>query len=304
MELDLKFQEIPCCEVKGGMVVSHEESMETAIPEYCPDIARIVDTLGQLKVKEKTLSNGKLTISGAVKLTVLYTSEESAGLRSLELSVPYHCSVEDGRLNGCRSVCVCGRLTLVEARVVTSRKLYVRVLPEFEVEGIACPKQDICCDAEEMSTLQLRKKELNTQMLTQVIEREFQFHQECQPESGQGVPEDLLLDRISLSVTDCRRISNKLVIKGEAFVSFLYRSETQALCNYDATVPFSQILDGMDLPEDADYQVDAWAIDSDVRLLRTESSCSFSVSMRIGLMVKVYQQLSLTYIEDLYCTDR
>lgn len=304
MELDLKFQEIQNCEVKGGMVVSHEESLETAIPEYCPDITRIVDTLGQLKVKEKTLSNGRLTISGAVKMTVLYTSEESPGLRSVVLSVPYSCSVEDARLMGCRSVCVCGRLTLAEARAITSRKLYVRVLPEFEVEGIACPQQEICCCAEGLPALQVRRKELETQMLTEVLEREFQFQQECSVERERGLPEDLLLDRVSLCVTECRRISTKLVIKGEAFISVLYRSETQALCCHDAVLPFSQILDGANLPEEGTYQAEAWPIDSDVRLLRTENGCCFGISLRIGLLIKVYQQMKLTYIEDLYCTDR
>lgn len=304
MELDLKFREIQNCEVKGGMVVSHEESLETAIPEYCPDITRIVDTLGQLKVKEKTLSNGRLTITGAVKMTVLYTSEESSGLRSVVLTIPYSCSLEDVRLVGCRSVCVCGRLSLAEARAITSRKLYVRILPEFEVEGIACPKQEICCSAEGLPTLQVRRKELETQMLTDVLEREFQFQQECSAAREQGVPEDLLLDRVSLCVTECRRVSTKLVIKGEAYISVLYRSETQNLCCHDAVLPFSQILDGTDLPEEGIYQAEAWAIDSDVHLLRADNGCSFGVSLRIGLLVKLYRKVQLSYVEDLFCTDR
>ena len=48
MELELKFAELACCEPVGDLVTTQEESMETAIPEYCPDIARIVDTVGQL----------------------------------------------------------------------------------------------------------------------------------------------------------------------------------------------------------------------------------------------------------------
>ena len=44
MELELKFAELACCEPVGDLVTTQEESMETAIPEYCPDIARIVDT--------------------------------------------------------------------------------------------------------------------------------------------------------------------------------------------------------------------------------------------------------------------
>ena len=53
MELELKFAELACCEPVGDLVTTQEESMETAIPEYCPDIARIVDTVGQLRLREK-----------------------------------------------------------------------------------------------------------------------------------------------------------------------------------------------------------------------------------------------------------
>ena len=53
MELELKFTEVTGCEPVGDLVTTQEESMETAIPEYCPDTARIVDTVGQLRLAGK-----------------------------------------------------------------------------------------------------------------------------------------------------------------------------------------------------------------------------------------------------------
>ena len=302
MELDLQFKELNCCEAAETLVISHEETMETAIPEYCPDMTRIVDAVGQLKVREKKLSAGRLTVAGLVKVTVLYTSEESKGLRSMSLTVPFDCSVDDERLQGCRTVCVCGRLPLVEARAVTSRKIYVRVLPEFEVEGICERRKKICHDAEGEDSLHLHKKKLQVHMLTAVLEKEFPFNQECMPESGKGAPEDLLLDRVFLQVTGCQRISTKLVVKGEATVSLLYRTEQQMLQSCEAVLPFSQIVDGVDLPEAAVYQAEVWAIDNDVRMVRTEGGCAFGVSVRVGLLVRVYQQVDVEYIDDLFAT--
>lgn len=145
MELELKFTEVTGCEPVGDLVTTQEESMETAIPEYCPDMARIVDTVGQLRLREKHLTGQQLTVSGSVVLTVLYTSEESTGLRSLSMEVPFSCQVEDKRLMGCTAVCVAGRLLLAEARAVTARKLYLRVMPEFTVSGYANRRQRLCC---------------------------------------------------------------------------------------------------------------------------------------------------------------
>ena len=175
MELELKFAELACCEPVGDLVTTQEESMETAIPEYCPDIARIVDTVGQLRLREKHPAGQQLTMGGSVVLTVLYTSEESAGLRSLSMEVPFSCQVEDKRLADCDAVCVTGRLLLAEAKAVTARKLYLRVMPEFTVSGYARRRQRLCCGTEEDPALRVRRQEAELELLTAVEEREFSF---------------------------------------------------------------------------------------------------------------------------------
>ena len=52
MELGLQFEDIFCYESTAGITSAHEESLETAIPEYCPDITRIVDVVGRLIIRE------------------------------------------------------------------------------------------------------------------------------------------------------------------------------------------------------------------------------------------------------------
>ena len=64
MELGLHFTELTCCEQTGRLVMSHEETMETAIAEYCPDMTRIVSVCGQLQIRERTALEGRVTATG------------------------------------------------------------------------------------------------------------------------------------------------------------------------------------------------------------------------------------------------
>ena len=121
MELGLHFTELTCCEQTGRLVMSHEETMETAIAEYCPDMTRIVSVCGQLQIRERTALEGRVTATGTVRVTVLYTSEESAGLRSLTLPVPFSCTAEDETLASSQLLWATGRLLLAEAQAVTAR---------------------------------------------------------------------------------------------------------------------------------------------------------------------------------------
>ncbi len=300
--MELKYKDIASCEVIGGLVTTHEETMETAIPEYCPDMARIVDTVGQLKIREKSVADGCLTVSGTVKVTVLYTSEESAGLRSLTMSVPFSATMEDKRLSHCRAVCADGRLLLLEARIVTNRKLYIRVMPEITATGYACPTKSVCCETEEEPSLRVRREQTELDLMTAAEEREFTFTQESGISDGQEMPEDLLCDRISLSVTECQHFGNKLVVKGEVALSVLYRSENQNLCAYDTVLPFSQIIDGIDADEEATFHVEPHAMDGETRLIRTDSGSGFGVVQKIALLICVYEKRPMSYIADLYST--
>ena len=102
MELELQYTELSCCEAGESVTLTQEEALEAAIPEYCPEVTRIVDAVGQLCLREYTSRQ----ISGSVLVTVLYTSEESPGLRSLTLPVPFLTQADDKRLTGCDTVCM------------------------------------------------------------------------------------------------------------------------------------------------------------------------------------------------------
>ena len=86
MELELKFTEVTGCEPVGDLVTTQEESMETAIPEYCPDMARIVDTVGQLRLQSAAWIGMKLR-AGVDVMRVL-RGEEKYGFVFEEDSTP------------------------------------------------------------------------------------------------------------------------------------------------------------------------------------------------------------------------
>lgn len=185
MELGLHFTELTCCEQTGRLVMSHEETMETAIAEYCPDMTRIVSVCGQLQIRERTALEGRVTATGTVRVTVLYTSEESAGLRSLTLPVPFSCTAEDETLASSQLLWATGRLLLAEAQAVTARKLYVRVLPEVTLTGYTRAQCRFCSGTEEDPALRVRRRDHDISLLDTAAERSFSVAQET-PEVSPG----------------------------------------------------------------------------------------------------------------------
>lgn len=297
--MELRFEEITCYETVTGAVNSREESIETAIPEYCPDIARIVDAVGQLSIRERLPAEDRYTVAGAVKVTVLYTSEEAQGLRSLTMSVPFSATVDDARFSGCSAVCFTGRLPLVEARAVTSRKLYLRVLPELTAVGYRGVQRRLCCGVEEDAALRSRQQEVTLPLMTGACEREFSFTEDVL--NLPDTPEDLLLWQLCPKIDSCQKVGGKMLVKGEMGLRALYRTEEQSLHTYEGALPFSQIVDTTGLPDEGELTVTPCLLDSELRLMRSEG-VGFAVSAVVGLQICVHQEKTVSCLADLYST--
>ena len=300
MELGLQFEEITAYETVETQAITHEETMETAIPEYCPDISRIVDTAGQLCIREKSLSDDHYTVSGVVKVTVLYTSEEVAGLKSLQLSVPFSCRMEDRSIKACKMICVKGRLLMLEARAITSRRLYLRVLPEISGVGFRAVQRKLCSGTEEENSIRLRREKVTMPLMTGAAEEEFTYTGEVMLEGT--MPEELFFYRVCPKVISTQRVGNKLMVKGELWLCAMYRTVESLLERYETNLAFSQIVEAGDLPESARHVVIPMLCESDARLLRTEEGGGFGVTARIALCMRTYEDYASDCVADLYST--
>ena len=73
-------------EVGGELALTQEETTETIVPDYCPDIARIIETEGKVFLHSRELRDGKAEVSGTIRVTVLYTPDGESGIRTLEFA--------------------------------------------------------------------------------------------------------------------------------------------------------------------------------------------------------------------------
>jgi hypothetical protein len=296
MELELQYTELSCCEAGESVTLTQEETLEAAIPEYCPEVTRIVDAVGQLCLREYTSRQ----ISGSVLVTVLYTSEESPGLRSLTLPVPFLTQADDKRLTGCDTVCMAGRLLLTEARAVTGRKLYLRVMPELTLTGYTCRRHRICTGVGEEPTLRLHRQEQSLTLLTSVTQRQSSVTQELQPQDWGEPPEELLAQRICPRITGSQPVGSRLLAKGEARICLLYRTQDGSLHTWEDTLPFSCLLDGLTVPEEA--QVTVTGSCGTARLIRSDGAAAIGVELTLSLLVRTYETVTVAPVTDLYST--
>lgn len=302
MECGLQWKDITCWDEVPRLTLTHEETLEAAIPDYCPDMGRVVEASGTLCLRSITARSGSLELKGTARVTVLYTSEESVGLRSLTQAVPFVCTAENRPLAACQVLWAAGRLLLCEAQALTPRRLSLRLMPEWTVCGYTCTTVQLCCGVEEDPALRLRRREHELYMTAAMAERECAVAGEVTVPAGQPAPEDLLLCRLYPQIASCQLVGAKLLVKGELTLCALYRCQQQKLHTYTAAVPFSQIVDSPAGGEEGDVAARVQLICGEARLLRTEESSGFSVSAELRLLLRITRKETVSCVTDLYST--
>ena len=95
-------------------------------------------------------------------------------------------------------------------------------------------------------------------------------------------------------------MGSRLLAKGEARICLLYRTQDGSLHTWEDTLPFSCLLDGLTVPEEA--QVTVTGSCGTARLIRSDGAAAIGVELTLSLLVRTYETVTVAPVTDLYST--
>lgn len=210
------------------------------VPDYRPDIVKIIREEGEIKAEEVKPGTGSIWIKGKLCFRVLYRSDRENGkISCLKGEIPFQEKVNMDGFTEYDQIRVKGELEDLTIGVIHSRKINVRAvlvlhavseMPEvFEItdgmqESVACmqQKQDV-----EISELVLEKRDLCRQKNEMIL-----------PSSKPNIRE-ILWKSIELRNVGSRPEGARLHLNGEVQVSILYQEEEEPdrIQWYETTLP-------------------------------------------------------------------
>ncbi len=303
MDLELNVTPMEGYECPLDTVVYQEETQESIVPDACPDIAGVLYTEAQCKLTRKECGEGRLECAGDLRVWVLYTPEEGSGPCRLELSIPFRVSAPGEVGPECLALAV-ARVTGAETRALNPRKVLCRVELAVSCQAWRPERESLCqpCGAEGYA-LQQKTEELEVYPVMAVCEKGFNFTDEIQLPAGQPQAEELLGHRLELRCGEARRIGGKVIFKGEAMVTCLYRAAEGALALGRWSLPFSQLMETADLDEEeGSCAVEVVERDSSLTLTPGGDGRSLSLHMELLAQAVVRQSRVARIFSDAYST--
>lgn len=302
MDLEWKKSALNAFAIGAEQVITQEETAETIVPDYCPDIARIIDGEGRVFLHRREVSGGRGEVSGVVRVTLLYVPDGEGGIRSLVFSLPFAAQA-DGMGD---AVCLLATAELesMENRLTNPRKVFARCRLALHLRPCFPSPMRFTSDitAPPEAGLEKRQEIQKTSLLTAVAEKDFPFTDIWTLSPGREGAAEVLSFRCEALVSECKRIGGKCLVKGVFPVSLLYRTAAGKCCRASSELPFSQILElggEEDGAVDLCLQLCGW--DCEIAP-GDEEGRSFQVTLSLHAAALLRRETELTLLRDLYST--
>ena len=289
-------------ETVAEVTLCQEETLESIVPDACPDILRIVDVCGQATISGKQAREGSAQVTGMVRASILYQPEGGGGLRRMEAGLPFTCQAEAPGLTERGTVFARPRLRSAEARALNPRKVLLRV--DLAVDITACQpvERPICSgvtgpDEEGLCQRQFRGEHYQ---LCAVQEKPFTFSDQVRLQ-GTGESPVLLAVRAQPVCTESKLIGSKLIFKGMVELYLLLQEMEGGLSAAHESMPFSQIIEVTGAGEEGDCLVEVEVASLQCDQIPGDGR-ELDVTLELLAQAQVYSRRPVTLLQDLYST--
>ena len=240
----------------------HPVEKDFVLPDYYPDIFRVLKCFVNPVVTSRGINANKLSFEGTAVIRVLYISENSSAVNCIEAKVPFSKSVEfQGEcLNP--SVQITSACEYINCRVVNQRRLDVRGAVTTSVKIVGEETANVVTDAFGEG-IQLKKTLCSLPAKRITVAKRVTLIEDLELAESKPSLGTVIRSSCKILETSEKIIAGKLVTKGEAEITVIYtcadKEGSQGAENMKFTVPFSQIIDmeGIDEGFSADVEISA-----------------------------------------------
>ena len=278
--------------------------VDVTLPDYCPDIEKILKCTLIPKVQSRTLSGGQLLIEGYCVVNVLYVESEKKTVRCCEQNVNFSQSFSVRDTSGSYVIMTKTKSEYINCRALSPRRLVIHGAFSLYAKVIATKTTTLYTPEDE--NLEILKKNIACSDLKSICQEQFSVSEEISVADKPEI-ESLLYSDVTAYITDAKAVTGKLMVNGEISLKIFYLTDVESgqTAKLDYILPFSQIIDCEGAEENNHNIVNCEVLSFDVRLKNDMLSDKPAIALDVKLCVteEGYLPMDEYIITDAYSTE-
>ncbi len=299
MSLDYSYKDIEWCQ---GLFHKSDECFCDAniiVPDSMDDIAKTICVKAIPSVSDSKCENGKITVNGQVKITLLYIGENESGkIFTLSTSQPFSHVINAPEVTGEHlslvTVCCCS----VNHSLVNSRRLKLTASLRFLASSYKNNRAKILGNVTGAEFISGEKSFICART---ICTKSIIITDNIDIGAGKAPITTILKHNVRIADSDFKPLNNKVIAKGNIALSLLYSSEG-TLSDAAVTIPFTEVLEAEGVSPSAITKVSPFVADCEIRP-DTDLSGEYKmleVNIVLTCHITAFTKEKVTAVTDLY----
>lgn len=278
--------------------------IDFSLPDYCPDIQRILKCQVCPNITVRNISGDRLNIEGIANIRVIYLSSENMNIRCCENSVPFSASIDIKSTPENAIALTHAHTEYINCRAVSPRKIDIHGALSICAKIYTKSIKEITSS---ISGKDIEQKIENTQCstLTSLGQQQFSVNEVLEFNENMANPEMIIRSDVDLILNDYKTMPNKIVVKGHALIKVLYIGDISSGKTERAefTIPISQIVDVPGSDENGKFVITGEVLSHDEQIRSEGEKSTISTDIKISATVMAYEDKEIGIVSDIYSTD-
>ncbi len=305
MEYHLTKKTISRLRYAADTVTEQAVDVDLSLPDYCPDIEKILSCTLIPEVNMTNVSGDRLNIEGSSCVRVVYLDSDRT-IRVYEYRAPFSESLPmKGESPDC-VVYVDAKPEYLNCRALSPRKLSLHGAFSLGVR-IAVRDELAYYAYDDGDELQTKSEPLTVSTLCGLSSESFSVQEDISV-SGKSDIHTVISHRLSARITDMKAIQNKIMLNAELKLDLMYLSgiEDPALECMSYSLPISRVVDCEGVDENAVIDGELSVMSSDVHLSddALDGSSVLSLDARLCFNTLCYAGCEIEVLSDVFSTEK
>ena len=304
MSIELTRTDIGTTEVLYDNFAEQGIDCDISLPDYCPDIMRILRCSVTNSITNSKISGDRATVDGNAKIRIVYADEKN-GIYCYEQDYPFSKFTELSQAYDGAVLCTSAKTEYANCRAVSKKRIDIHGVVSIRFKIVGIKKDSVITDAEG-DGIQLKKKKIGTDNAVAVVMKKFQLSQTEEADGGEIGK--IFYSCASPVLSETKIIKGKILLKGEVVIKVMYCSatgENESVCvNYN--LPFSEIVDIENIDDSCKVSV-GFNVDQVQAEPKTDNDGEYkylNLACDICAVVTAYKAEDICIITDAYSTQK
>lgn len=306
MDLKINRETVPVSQVIFDGVQEQTVELDYILPDYYPDIFRLIRCQTVPVITGYSISGDKLSYELRCDIHILYCGEGDSVLRCVTQRQSFSRSVDLGAVCDSPEISLRPKTDHVNFRAVNKRRLDVRGAVSVKIKVCCEKEQEVISDAFGMN-VQVKKVPVRYASKKISLDKIVRISEETEISSTQSPVLGIISCICKTPECERKMISGKLLAKGDAVIDILYACEKEgrgAVEPMKFSLPYSQIIDIDDIDETFECSVTPSVISCDITPSagKTGENTILKCEIELRLMCRAVRTSDLMLAADAYST--